>query len=170
MNKKNYTLFIAIAAIGGFLMGLSSFKGTLFYIGLAIALVAMILMLVLYYTKKKTITKNRSVTPFKINCDKNIIEEELKKFLTEKKFVEIDYVNNEKVFQLGSGIWTARKYLTYRFEENVLILESWISMSSGKGIGEEIPLDDKFFAKIPKNQLKKIIDELALRIERINQQ
>ena len=167
MNKKTYQLIFIIAIIGGFLMGVSQFTGTLFYIGLAIVIVDLSLMAAMYFRKNKKIEKKRTKTFLEIGDKSEEVDKFLKAYLIANKFTLIDYVNGEKVYQLGNGIWTARKYLTYYFEDSKLILESWISMSAGKGFGEEIPLDDKFFAKVPKNQLKKIIDEIATKIENI---
>ncbi len=170
MNKTLYSICIALAVVGGFLMGASSFQGTLFYVGIAIALFALVLMVISYFTKKKNIRKNRSITMFDVRIEKEKMEQVIKDFLAKKGFALTDYVNNEQVYRLGSGVWTARKYLAYHYQENKLILESWVSMSSGKGIGEEIPLDNGFFAKVPKNQLKKIIDEFATTIANANKE
>ncbi len=170
MNKTLYSIYVALAVVGGFLMGASGFHGTLFYVGIAIAAVALVLMVVSFYTKKKNIRKNRSITMFDVRIEKEKMEQVIKDFLAKKGFALTDYVNNEQVYRLGSGVWTARKYLTYHFQENKLILESWISMSSGKGTGDEMPLDNGFFAKVPKSQLKKIIDELATTIANANKE
>lgn len=167
MNKKTYQLLFIVAIIGGFLMGVSQFSGVLFYIGLVIVLIDLTLMISLYFRKNKKIKKMRTKTFLEIGDKSEEVDEFLKDYLRKNKFILINYVNDEKVYQLGNGLWTARKYLTYYFEGTKLILESWISMSFGKGISEEIPLDNKFFGKVPKNQLKKIIDEIATEIERI---
>lgn len=171
MNKKIYTIVIVLAVISGFLMGLSNFSGTLFNVGLILFIITILSALIIPMIRKKNIKKNRTTTIFNINSNEahfETLETTIQQFLSEKNFKKINYVNDETVYQLGSGLWTARKYLAYHFENNTLILESWVSTSAGKGFGEEIPLDNKFFAKVPKDQLKKIIDELAIKIAEIN--
>lgn len=168
MSKKTYTIVIVFAVISGFLMGLSNFSGTLFKVGLALFIITILVALIIPMIRKKNIKKNRTTTIFNINTSDDLFETTIQNFLNEKKFKKINYVNDEIVYQLGSGLWTARKYLAYHFENNTLVLESWVSTSAGKGFGEEIPLDNKFFAKVPKDQLKKIIDELAIKFDEIN--
>ncbi len=168
MNKKTYTIVIVFAVISGFLMGLSSFSGTLFKVGLALFIITILAALIIPMIRKKNIKKNRTTTIFNVNSSEELFETTIQNFLNEKNFKKINYVNDETVYQLGSGLWTARKYLAYHFENNTLVLESWVSTSAGKGFGEEIPLDNKFFAKVPKDQLKKIIDELAIKFNEIN--
>ena len=65
--------------------------------------------------------------------------------------------NGENYWQLGSGFWTAAKYVSIqRTGDHDLVLHAWIKPF----MSAETSLDHKFAGAIPIKQLKKVMDEI----------
>lgn len=158
-----YGIGIAIACIGGVCLGLwvAGMKNdAILLTGVFLVAVGFVITIVGSFLGKKKVKPNRSFFDLPFTQEAVSAEERLREILAAKGFTAVQY-GEETVYKLGSGFWTARKFIRYSVFEDKIVLGAWVSIGMGDRPNTELPLDNRFTASLPKKQLKKIVDDIV---------
>lgn len=98
----------------------------------------------------------RYTVTFKSEYAQEELEDRVAKYLLDKKFRKAIYKDEEGVYKLGSGFWTAPKFVKYSVEGNEVTLEAWIKAFAIFGESGVTG----FVGMVPKRQLKKLVDTI----------
>ena len=155
-----YIIGIILSGIGGFFF---SFSEETSLIGLGLIIVGLGVVCIGMFCGKKNPKKRRSEFRIPLKCSVQEANGILNSILPKHKFHMVNY-GKEKVLQSGDGFWTARKFLKISFEDEMLVMEAWISAGLGSKPNTEYPLDGKFVAAVPKQQLQKVVNEIQAKM------
>lgn len=158
-----YIIGIIICVIGGGMLGwgIPQENATLMIAGGCIAVVGLIVTVIGSLLGKKNVKPNRS--SFDIPYSGDDAKQRMEKILEEKGFIPVQY-GTESAYRLGSGFWTARKFVRFTVLEDKIILVAWVSMGMGNKPNIEMQLDDKFTASLPKAKLKSVVLDIVKKL------
>lgn len=164
-----YIIGIVLCVIGGGCLGwgFSAEDSTLMIVGGCIAAVGLIVTIFGSMLGKKHVKPNRS--SFDVTYAGEDADLRMQQILAEKGFVQVQY-GNEPAYRLGTGFWTARKFLRYTIHEDKIIIVAWISMGMGNRPNVEWQLDDKFVGCLPKKKLRGIVLEIVQELKQNSEQ
>lgn len=158
-----YGIGIVIACFGGVCLGLwvgGLDNDVLLIAGAVLVIIGFIITIAGSFLGKKKVKPNRSFFDLPYSGESAKAEERLKEILTAQGFAPVQY-GEETVYKLGSGFWTARKFIRYTVSEDKIVLGAWISIGMGNKPNTEYPLDNRIMGGFPKKQLKKIVEDIV---------
>lgn len=146
-----------LACIGVYLIVISTSSQNyiLYYCGIAILSLCALLFIFSFFLPRGK--KHRSEFEFRFSCSPHIAEDNIVAILKKYNFLKIDY-GGEEVYRLDKGWIFSRKFIKYELVSDTLVrIEAWVSGGVGKRPAPEMALDDKIYARFPKNTLKNIV-------------
>lgn len=169
MKKTLYIISVVLGLLGGVALGAclgeyfvsQSLNLIELIVGCVLIVIAIILEIIMNVVGSKNVKKNRKIIDVEIDATQQAqLESTIQSILKNNGYTLIPY-NNEHVYKKGQGLWTARKFINYYFDNNKLYIEGWVSIGVGNKPNEEFPIDENFFIKVPKQQVQKVMNDIV---------